>query len=64
MARCCSVAVTTGWQQLRLATALREADSQQPGGGPTYCLVLANAGADVPNYVVDCRRRFQREADT
>jgi hypothetical protein len=64
MARSCCVAVTTGWQQLRLATALREADSQQPGGGPTYCSVLASAGANVPSYVVDCRRRFQRGADT
>jgi hypothetical protein len=62
MAQSCSAAVTTGWQQLRLATVLRQAGSPPTSGSFEYCLALALASAK--SCVVDCRRRFRRRADT
>jgi hypothetical protein len=45
MAQSCSAAVTTRWQQLRLATALRQVGSPPTSGSFEYCFALA------PSYV-------------
>lgn len=48
-------------QQLRLATALREADSPAILRSATYCFALAITSANAPSNVVNCRRRVREE---
>jgi hypothetical protein len=54
--------MTTGWQQLRLETALRAADS--PAISRSFDVLLRARDHErelAPSNVVDCRRRVREE---
>jgi hypothetical protein len=63
MTRSCSAAMmTAGWQQLQLATALREADS--PAISRSFDVLLRACDHErerAPSNAVDCRRRVREE---